>query len=84
MSKHYRILAGAALLLLGACAAETAPIQLAGPAEAMARAPRPANRGLSRCAMPALDNAVAADLLMSATMGGPPVVVTVYECQRRI
>jgi hypothetical protein len=60
-------------------------VQLAGPAEALARAPRPQAYRVAghRCDWPALDNPAVADLLMSATMGGPMVQAAVNDCPRR-
>ncbi len=38
-----------------------------------------ASRG---CDFPALDNALVASQLMDATMGGPPVAATLFQCSR--
>jgi hypothetical protein len=84
MPKSYRSLVLLAALGLGACAATPPPVQLAGPVEAIGRAPRAMPRlAGGRCDWPALDHPAVADLLMNATMGGPMVAATVYECPRR-
>lgn len=81
MPKGYRLLALVVLVGLSACAATPQPVQLAGPVEAIGQAPH--RSAHSRCDWPALDNPAVADLLMNATMGGPLVAATVYECPRR-
>ena len=80
--------AATALLLMAGCAtgsgfsqAGDGRMQIAGPLDSIARAPRVrTSRG---CDFPALDNALVASQLMDATMGGPPVAATVFECHRR-
>jgi hypothetical protein len=89
MNKHVRfITACGALLVLAGCAtgsgfsqAEDRRVQIAGPLDSIARAPRV--RAARGCDFPALDNALLASQLMDATMGGPQVAATVFECQRR-
>jgi hypothetical protein len=78
---------GAALLLVAGCAtgsgfsqAGDGRVQIAGPLDSIARAPR--MRAARGCDFPALDNALVASQLMNATMGGPPVAATVCECHR--
>ena len=82
------VTAAAALLLMAGCAtgsgfsqAENGRVQIAGPLDSIARAPRA--RAARGCDFPALDNAMVASQLMDATMGGPAVAATVFECQRR-
>lgn len=86
MPKPLRFLTAAALLLAG-CASGSGysqgegRVQIAGPLDSIARAPRlRATRG---CDFPALDNALVASQLMDATMGGPAVAATLFECHRR-
>ncbi len=89
MNKHVRfVTASAALLVLAGCAtgsgfsqAGDGRVQIAGPLDSIARAPRVrTSRG---CDFPALDSALVASQLMDATMGGPAVAATVFECHRR-
>lgn len=85
MDRAYRVLAVLGVLGLGACAGHQ-PVRLAGPLDAMARAPRPALRtALGGCTMPVLDNPVLASMLVDATMGGaePHLAASAMACQRR-
>ncbi len=88
MNNHVRfVTALGALLALAGCAtgsgysqAGDGRVQIAGPLDSIARAPRVrTSRG---CDFPALDNALLASQLMDATMGGPPAAATVFECHR--
>jgi hypothetical protein len=89
MNKHVRfVTAFAGLLVLAGCAtgsgysqAGDGRVQIAGPLDSIARAPR--MRAARGCDFPALDNALLASQLMDATMGGPQVAAAVFDCHRQ-
>ncbi len=85
MRKTYRVLTALSVLALGACSEASGPMQLAGPMDSIAKAPRTRVVRGSDCTMPALDNPALGSLLVAATMGGgqPGLAATAFECSRR-